>query len=161
MSVKSWSLLAVGAAAVTGAVCLLIGCVPIIRTAGYHEMVRAYQAAAPAEPRGGESQAFKWDFDVPLPAGGSVRVQAPGHPGVARVVYSDESQPRELYKYKDYSNPQAIRVAGRRLFVYFCVTLFHSECWLLDYDLVARTEAGRRRVDPKDLPATGSGASPR
>jgi hypothetical protein len=158
MPVKRWSRVAVGVIAVVGAVCLITGCNPIIRNAGYHEMIRAYEAAAPV-PTGREGQAFKWDFEVRLSAGRSVRVQAPGYPGVARVVYSDESQPRDLYEYKDYSVPAAIRVTGSRLFVYWCETLLHSACWLLDYDLAARKEVGRRRVDPKDLLPTGSPSS--
>lgn len=140
---------------VLGLAMLIISCVrlPLVRTAGYGAMVREYSQATTVLPDRDESTGLKWNAELPLSGGAIVRIHAPGHMGVVRVQYPDEAQPRQLYKYKDYSNPIAIRIRGHKLFVHWAETLFGTDYWLLAYDIENRREIEKRRVDPKDMPA--------
>jgi hypothetical protein len=95
-----------------------------------------------------------WDFAVPV-IGQSViaRVQVGNNFDVVRVSYSDETQPRTLYKNRDYSNPHELRVAGAIFYVYWSEALMRTNHWMLAYDFEKRAVVTRRRIDPKDLPS--------
>jgi hypothetical protein len=154
MSLKKWVILGVvvgTSAAVVG--CLTLG-LPIVRTAGYHALIREYARATPVQPASGPDQSLMWNVDLPLSNGAKVRVRARDHLDVVTIHYPDETTPKPLYEYEDYSNPVAIRRAGGKLFVYWAETLLHTDCWLLAYDLESRREIERRRVDPRDMPPT-------
>ena len=66
---------------------------------------------------------------------------------VVRLQFPGETAPRPLYEYEDYSNPIAIRVAGDRLFVYWGESLFHTDHWLLVYDVRGGSDESRSRSD--------------
>ena len=156
MSIKPWlTVLAVIAlaAVIAAVVAREYVALPIVRDAGYRALVDAYARAVPHQrtPRGQEEP--EWNVDLPLPDGASVRVHARRQMAVVSVQYSDETAPRPLYKYEDYSNPVAIRTAGNVLYVSWDEILLHADHWILAYDLASRREIERRRVDPNDLPA--------
>ncbi len=73
---------------------------------------------------------------------------------VVTVSYSDERLPRRLYEDTDYSAPVELRRCGDILYVHWAVTLFHTEHWLLAFDLPNRREVWRRRVEASDLEHT-------
>jgi len=141
---------------VGGLVVEIVG-LPIWRTLGYGAMIQEYSEAVPVLPTATPTDELNWNVDLPVSRGAKARIQARGGMDVVRLHYLDEATPRTLYDYEDYSNPIAIRVSGRKLFVYWGETLIHTDHWLLTYDLENRQEIERRRVDPKDMPA-GSGA---
>jgi hypothetical protein len=153
MSLKLWLLLALAALIGFTAVNLTVG-LPIMRTAGYYDLIRQYRGAVPVKPTesvGGKQ--CKWNFDLASSSGPKVRVEARDFMDIVRVQYVDEVTVRQLYDYEDYSSPIAIRTAGNTLFVHWGEALFHTDYWLLAYDTVNRREIARRRVDRNDLPS--------
>jgi len=152
MTVKRGMVAVAGVAIVIGVLTLIVG-LPVVRTAGYRAMVSEYGRAIPAQPINDRRQPLKWNFELPVPGGVTIRVQAPDHMGVVKVQYPDEPSPRTLYEYEDYSTPIAIGMTGNKLFVHWEEALLHTDHWLLAYDLENRREIERRRVDPRDLPA--------
>jgi hypothetical protein len=151
MSLKKWVILGV-VPAIVGVLAAFIVGLPILRTPGYHAIIREYALATPLQPASGPNQSRIWDVDVPLSNGAKVRVRARDHMDVVTIQYSDETAPKPLYGYEDYSNPVGIRSAGRKLFVCWAETLLHTDWWLLAYDVENRREIERRRVDPRDMP---------
>lgn len=150
MSVKKWVILGVLLAMAGVLVALVVG-LPIIRTAGYRAIISEYASAAPLQLASDANQSRVWDVSLLLANGAQVRVRALDHMSVVTVQYADEAAPKALYDYEDYSNPEAIRSAGHKLFVYWSETLLHTDWWLLAYDLENRREIERRRVDPRDM----------
>jgi hypothetical protein len=151
MSLKKWVIPGV-VLAIAGALATLVVGLPIVRTTGYHAIIREYALATPLQPASDPNQSRIWNVDLPLSNGARVRVRARDHMDVVTIQYSDETTPKPLYEYEDYSNPVAIRSAGRKLFVCWAETLLHTDWWLLAYDLENRREIERRRVDPRDMP---------
>ena len=125
---------------------LSAGC-GVSRNSAYFVLLDKYRTAEPREPMPA------WDFSVPV-AGGSASVRIFGNVGLdaIRVHYSDEEQPRTLYKYVDYSNPRGVRVQSGVLYVFWSEELFTTKSYVLAYDLEARKVLEKRRVDPKDVP---------
>jgi hypothetical protein len=152
MRIKRWGILLVALTLLGGVGIVIVG-LPILRPPGYRALIQEYTEAVPVNPTGASGEPLQWDVDLPRSDRGKARIQAGGHMDVVRLQYPDEAAPRTLYEYEDYSNPQAIRVSGRKLFVYWSATLLHTNHWLLAYDVENRREIERRRVDPKDLPA--------
>jgi len=114
-------------------------------------MISAYLSATPVPEAPPNEEQLKWNVELPVANGVAARIQARDHMDVVKLHYSDEPEPRALYRYVDYSNPVGIRRDGHRLFVCWAETLFRTNYWLLEYDLERRRETQRRRVDPKDL----------
>jgi len=129
---------------------------PIIRDRHYRELIRDFQQAQRRENKWRADQNAGWDFDVQLTESRTnVRIRALPVGGVARVKYDDESNVRDLYKYVDYTNTNEIRTAEHLLYVRWSETLLHTDYWILIYDLAARREIARRRIDPRDLAQSG------
>jgi hypothetical protein len=126
---------------------------PVIRNGAYRSFISDFGRAtrqAPT-PRPGE-QRSEWNFDVQLPNGVVANVTCRDFMDVAKVKYSDERERRRIYKYVDYSNPMSLRTNGTTLYVYWGETLFHTDYWLLAFDLATRKEARRRKVAWRDMP---------
>jgi hypothetical protein len=125
---------------------------PIIRDREYRQLVAGFQQAQLRDNLRRGDQDSGWDFQVELPDEETyVRVQAYPHMAVAKVKYGNESDFRSLYAYVDYSNPLQIRTNGEILYVHWEETLVGTKHWLLAYDLAARREIARRRIDADDL----------
>jgi len=150
MSLKKWVILGVSLATAAALVDMVVG-LPIVRTAGYRALIREYAGSVPVQPAPGPYQSLMWNADLPLSNGSTVRVRARDRMDVVTVHYSDETAPKRLYEYEDYSHPVAIRRAGSKLFTYWSETLIHTDWWLLAYDIENRREIERRRVDPRDM----------
>jgi hypothetical protein len=67
------------------------------------------------------------------------------------VQYSDESTPRTIYKYRDYTTVLDVRRSGNDVYILRGITLVLSERRLSHYDVSSRTVIADRRIDPKDL----------
>ena len=124
---------------------------PVIRDGSYRELLREFKNASAVSQQSTSDGSTGWDFDVPLSNGVRASVRAQAHMAVARVQYSDEPQERELYRYKDYSNPISLRTQGPVLYLYWAESLIGTDHWILAYDLAARRERSRARVVPDDL----------
>ena len=148
---KKLGVLAIVLATAAALVGFVVG-LPIVRTSGYYALIREYSQAVPVPAASGPNQSSVWDVDLLLSNGAKVRVRARDHMDVVTIQYPDETTPKSLYQYEDYSNPGAIRRAGSKLFVYWSESLLHTDWWLLAYDLENRREIERRRVDPRDMP---------
>lgn len=125
---------------------------PILRNRPYRSLITDFQHAQLKDHRWRGNENDGWDFPVQL-ADVQTKIQIQAHPymAVVRVKYEDEDNERPLYNYVDYSHPKEIRTAGQVLYVYWTESLFHTDHWLLAYDLAGRREVIRRRVDPDDL----------
>jgi hypothetical protein len=124
---------------------------PVIRTAGYRQLVDKYAQAAPVTGNRGRDRQTEWHFEHRLSGDRWVHIEADGFMDVVKVRYGQEAQLHNLYKYVDYSSPIAIRIDGDILYVYWGEALIHSDYWLLAYDLANDREIDRRRVDPRDI----------
>lgn len=144
--------LACAAAAVAGVACACAFARPVVKNASYVRLLDSFKTAAPVPEIESDGSSAKWDFRALLDGGVVVNIRAQDHFDVVRVTYSDDRKARALYKYKDYSSPIAIRRSGNVLYVYWAETLFRANYWILAYDLQARKELERRRVDAKDIP---------
>jgi hypothetical protein len=127
------------------------GCASIRRNADYRQMISAYSSATPVPEAPPNDEQLQWNVDLPTANGVVARIQARDHMDAVKLHYGDEPEPRNLYRYVDYSNPVGIRRDGPTLFVCWAETLFRTNYWLLEYDLERRRETQRRLVDPKDL----------
>jgi hypothetical protein len=126
---------------------------PIIRTDGYRSLISDFSHATPRESiRKANERRSEWNFDVQLQGGIVAAVKSGDFMTVPELKYSDEPAPRRLYEYLDYSNPIALRTNGRLLYAYWERSLFHTDYWLLVFDLGNRREVQRRRVDARDMP---------
>lgn len=129
---------------------------PIIRDRHYRELIRDFQQAQRRENTWRGDQNAGWDFYIQLTERRTnVQIRAFPIGGVARVKYDDESNARELYEYVDYTNTNEIRTAEHLLYVRWSETLLRTDYWILIYDLAARREIARRRIDPRDLVQSG------
>ena len=125
---------------------------PVIRTSRYFSLIDAFDRATAIAPADRGNRTSEWDVQLRIDDRVRATVRGRNFIDVISLMYSDESEARKLYTYVDYSNPIAVRRAGDVMYVYWVETLFRSEYWLLAYDLRARKEVERRRIDPKDLP---------
>ena len=149
---KWWALAFIVVAAVAIEIAGLVYGWPIIRTDKYFELVDKYAHAASITARkDAAGQRSEWNFEHSLSGGATVRIQATDFMDVVKVQYRDESRPRHLYRYVDYSSPIALRTDGDILYVNWGEALLHSDIWLMAYDLASRREIDRRRVDPRDI----------
>lgn len=151
MSVKRVAILLGGLVVVGVSVNLIVG-LPILKTTGYRALVQQYVQAERLAPTGTDDGQLKWDVEVRASNDVRARLQARKFMDVVRLQFPDDTAPRSLYDYEDYSSPIAIRVARDRLFVHWGESLFHTDHWVLVYDVRRRREIERRRVDPKDMP---------
>jgi hypothetical protein len=113
-----------------------------------------FKKATPLEPTDRGNGIAEWDVECRISDGNLATVRGSSHWDVISVTYADERQKHDLYDYRDYGGPIAVRRLGDVLYVYWGQTLFTTEYWLLAYDLRARNEIDRRRIDPTDLPPT-------
>lgn len=126
--------------------CCLAAC-GVSRNAAYKTLLAQY-ASAPRRDMAAEG----WDFEVPVQKAGVVaRVAARPGMDAIRISYSDESAPRKLYDYVDYSSVVDVRVDGTTLYVYWVESLLSSKHQLIAFDLQARRVISRRQVDPTDI----------
>jgi hypothetical protein len=124
---------------------------PVVRDSTYRALLRDFNQASPVRQRPIDSDSTGWDFDVSLPSGVRVSVRARSHMDAVRVKYSDETEEREVYRYRDYSNPVSLRTKAHVLYVYWGETLFGTTHWVVGYDLVDRRQLARKRVVEGDI----------
>lgn len=124
---------------------------PILRNRPYRELIADFQHAQRINHRWRGCENAGWDFSVQL-AEVQTKIQVQADPsGAVRINYEDEGNERILFDYVDYNYLNEIRMAGNILFVYRTESLFHTDHWLLAYDLIGRRDIIRRRVDPADM----------
>ena len=143
----------VAAAMGSAAWSVAFGWPPIFKTREYSRLLGDFKSATPIpKTAGADREAAKWV--VVIPVGGDVVAHVSGRDfmDVVSVHYSDESKPRQLYEYRDYGNPQEVRRSGNTLYVYWTVTLYRTDHFVLAYDLQTRRQLALRRVDPLDVP---------
>lgn len=128
----------------TGAAC------GVSRDAAYFQLLGQFGKAQSRDAVAQAASTPSWRFQVPL-AGVTAKVEGRKGMDVIRVQYSDETQPRPLYEYVDYSNPIDVRIDRSTLYVYWSETLLGSSSYMLAYDLQNRQLLAKRRVDPKDV----------
>jgi hypothetical protein len=144
--------------AVTGIVWVAISGWPpiIIRNREYCELISNFQQAQLRDRINGnkdvDSDMAGWDFQVHVPKKQTTgKVKAVGHMGVVWIQYKDENNPNRLYESVDYSHVQEIRTAENILYVHWVEAFFHTDHWLIAYDLENRRELVRRKIDPNNL----------
>jgi hypothetical protein len=129
---------------------------PIIRDGHYRELIHGFQQAQRRDNLWRGDRKGGWDFQIGLAqTRTTVQISAFPYMSVVRVKYDDEIDVRDLYEYVDYSHPSEIRTAVQLLYVHWSETLLHTDHWILLYDLAARREIARRRIDPRDLANSG------
>lgn len=124
---------------------------PVVRDSAYRALLRDFNRASPVPQRTIDSDSTGWEFVVSLSSGVRASVRAQSHMDAVRVKYSDETEEREVYRYRDYSNPVSLRTKGHVLYVYWAETLFGTTHWVVGYDLVERRQLARRRVVQGDI----------
>jgi hypothetical protein len=129
----------------------VFGWPPILRTASYFALLAEFARATPISETSLGTQASGWNSQIQVTDRVLATIRGRSHMDIISVTYSDETQPRALYEYTDYSGPVAVRRAGDMLYVHWVETLLRSDDWLLAYDLSSRREVQRRRIDRHDL----------
>jgi hypothetical protein len=124
----------------------------IVRNQEYRDLIHNFQRAQRKERVKEADDSVHWQVQAQVPESRtSVQIKGTDVYGVARIRFQGEQEEHQLYEYVDYSYVGEVRVAQNTLFVYWYETLFHTDHWLMAYDLVARREIVRRKIDPEDL----------
>ena len=123
----------------------------IIHDRQYYALIEGFQRADRRDKTGGGGENAGWEFLLQVPdSQTTVRVRVPSSIGVVTIKYSDEGNDRALYRHVDYVSPIEIRTKGDVLYVHWVEPLFGNNHWILAYDLAARHEIAKRRMDPND-----------
>ena len=124
----------------------------IIHNSEYRKLIADFKQAQRREQLPDKAGNTCWDFQVQLPdSQTTVQVKGFAFSSVVGITYSDEGVQRKLYEYFDYSHPHVIRMAGTILYVHWTESLLITENFLMAYDMAARREILRRKIDPGDL----------
>jgi hypothetical protein len=148
------SLIIIAAAAAAGGLWVAISGWPpiIIRDRLYNELIEGFHRADRRDKTGGNSKTAGWEFQIQVPGGQTTAlVRVPSPIGVVTIKYDDESSSRVLYRSAEYTSPVEIKTEVNVLYVHWVEPLFIQNHWILAYDLAARSEIGKRRLDPSDL----------
>jgi hypothetical protein len=124
----------------------------IIRDRRYNELIEGFHRADRRHKTGGDSETAGQGFQMQVPGRQTTAlVRVPSSVGVVTIKYDDEDSSRALYRSAEYTSPIEIKTKGTVLYVHWVEPLFGYNHWVLAYDLAARREIGKRRMDPNDL----------
>jgi hypothetical protein len=124
----------------------------IIRDRQYNELIEGFHRADQRYRTGDVNKTTGWRFQIQVPERQTTAlVRVPPSIGVVTIKYDDEDSSRALYRSAEYTSPVEIRTNGNVLYVHWVEPLFGQNHWVLAYDMAARSEIGKRWVDPNDL----------
>jgi hypothetical protein len=124
----------------------------IIRDRQYNGLIEGFHRADRRDKTGSGSGTAGWEFQMQGPGRqATALVRVPPSIGVVTIKYDDEDSSRALYRYAEYTSPVEIKTKETILYVHWVEPLFGYNHWVLAYDIAARREIGKRRIDPKDL----------
>ena len=127
----------------------------IWRDAEYRRELDGYKGAMAVtrerDPNDVAPPSLRWREDIALPNRVMATITASEAFDVARLKYSDERNPRAIFKYADYTSVLDVRRKGNDLYVLRDIILLLSERRLSHYDLSRRMLIVDRRIDPDDL----------
>jgi len=92
-----------------------------------------------------------WNQDLAVTSAVRVHLLAGEHLDVAKLRYSDERLPRQVFTPADYTNISDVRRSGDMLYILRSIVLLRVEYRLTAYDLRKRVLVADRRVSPLDL----------
>jgi hypothetical protein len=147
------SVIIIGAATAGGLWIAISGWPPIIiRDSLHKDLIEGFHRADQVYKTGNGSKTAGSELQIQVPGKQTTAlVQVPRSIGVVAIKYDDEDSSRDLYRSAEYTIPVEIRTNGNVLYVHWAEPLFGQNHWVLAYDMAARGEIGKRRVDPNDL----------
>jgi hypothetical protein len=124
----------------------------IIRDRQYNELIEGFHRADRRDKIGSGSETAGWVFQIQVPGRQTTAlVRVPSSIGVVTIKYDDDASSRALYRSAEYTSPVEIKTKESILYVHWVEPLFGYNHWILAYDIAARREIGKRRIDPNDL----------